>query len=152
MDYASLKSDLASKAPSATNPAVAAGIINGQPAVVVRAASTMITKVAIYKTLGFAGGLALLGTLKAQAASSDAQTALKFGEILDLLRVDGDGLDISLDETRGVIDQLASSGLFTTDVAAQLKALGEQTVSYVQATYGVATITVDHVLTAWRQP
>lgn len=153
MNYAALKADLGGKAAGITDPQAAADAINGQPPVMIRT-SRLVTKTTIYRAVGFAAGLQLIGTIKMLAASSDPAKALQFGEILDLLRVDGAGLDVSLDETRQVIDSLTvtSPPILSADLAAALKSLGEETVPYPLAIYGVPAITADHVLTAWRQP
>jgi hypothetical protein len=106
--------------------------------------SKFINKVNIYAALGFADGLALMATLKSLAASSDPATSLQFAEIIDLLKPESAGIDIGFAETRTVIDQLATSGVVTTDVATKIKALGEIQVGLAEATLG-ATVTAADV-------
>jgi len=89
--------------------------------------SRFITKTSLYAELGFAAGLALIGTFKALAKSPDAATALQFGEILELLDNKSDGLDVSLDEVRGVIDSLTAAEVLPVEVASKIKAMGETT-------------------------
>lgn len=123
-DYTALKSAIDA------DPAFV-GVSDADVATALNAATTAvrvsrtITKVSIYKAVGFAAGLLLVGGLKQMAASADAATSLQGSELLDLIRVDGAGIDIGLDESRAVIDQLAAGGLMTADTATAIKAIGE---------------------------
>jgi hypothetical protein len=147
MDYPALKAEIdADPALSGLSDADAAAALNART-VTVRV-PTMITKVQVHRTLGLPRGTALLLKFRDRAAASGADDAARvgaalYGEVLDLLRVDGTGLDVSLDETRGFIDQFAAGGLLTTSEADKLKALGERTDPYTLSAFGVPSVS-DH--------
>jgi hypothetical protein len=111
-------------------------------------ASAMLTKTTLYKILGFAAGLELIANFKGLAAVSDQSTALKFTEILDLINPRGDGIDVSLDETRGVIDSLVEGNILTAEQGNTIKAVGEQTITTASRLGWSGPITVGDVETA----
>jgi hypothetical protein len=91
-----------------------------------------VTKTTVYATIGFAAGLQLLAFLKAGAVSNDPATALKFGEVLDLMRPEGGGLDIANPDAIAFIDALPVQAI-SADNAAKLKALGTRAAPVWQA-------------------
>lgn len=88
--------------------------------------TAFVTRTSIYRAVGFAAGLQLTGALEAMSASNNPAVALQGREILALLDPSGPGVDVSLDEVRGVIDGLQAAGVMTADVAATIKGLGER--------------------------
>lgn len=106
-----------------------------------------VTKTTVYGTIGFASGLRLVGALKQLAASSDPATSFQFSEILDLLKVEGDGIDISLDDARAVVDQLVVNNILAAGDAAKIKALGETKVSKASL-IGFNPVEIPHIETA----
>jgi hypothetical protein len=95
--------------------------------------SSVITKVSIHRVLGLAKGVQLLETLKVLASTPPANGQPDrrplYAEIIDLLKVEGAGIDVSLDEVRAYIDQFVLAGILTINDANAIKALGEVQIS-----------------------
>jgi len=94
----------------------------------------MINKRTIYAALGLDAGVRLLRGMRAViGATVDDLEKEKLTEAYDMLTdVSAGGVDISLAEARGMIDQFAASGLLTADEASAIKALAETRQSRAQ--------------------
>lgn len=156
MNYAALKLDLAAKASGATDPAVAAAAINGQPAV---AGLRPLTSA---ECLAWSGAASRYLKIEAAAnatlpATNDPIYPLAVG-VKNVARVaqklidrDETTFDPRLSDRQQMLGALVDGGVITTADRDDLLALAAVATPYPVATYGVAAITAADVLTAWRQ-
>lgn len=98
----------------------------------------MISERTLFAVLGATRATALLDALEAMPDRTMQRICRMLGD------VQSGGVDVSLAESRGMIDQFAAAGLLTADEAATIKALAEQRTSRAQQ-IGYSEVTVQMV-------
>lgn len=98
----------------------------------------MISERTLFAVLGATRATALLDALEAMPDRTMQRICRMLGD------VQAGGVDVSLAESRGMIDQFAASGLLTADEAATIKALAETRQSRAQQ-IGYDEVTVQMV-------
>lgn len=86
----------------------------------------MISERTLFAVLGATRATALLDALDAMPDRTMQRICRMLGDVT------AGGVDVSLAESRGMIDQFAAAGLLTADEAATIKALAEQRTSRAQ--------------------
>lgn len=101
-------------------------------------AERMISERTLFAVLGATRATALLDALDAMPDRTMQRICRMLGDVT------AGGVDVSLAESRGMIDQFAAAGLLTADEAATIKALAEQRTSRAQQ-IGYSEVTVQMV-------
>lgn len=131
MDYAALKAELTTdpleRGYAAMDADAAAASLNAADRTVVETGKYVNTK-SLYSTLGAAAAETIIGKLEAAAASASPLAPIVKRAVSWFLPSE-QGIDVGNTVTRGMIDQLVTASVLTSEEAASLNAIAEKTVS-----------------------
>ena len=145
--YAALQTDITTRCPGLTEPEAIAAAFAALPPATVQGDTT------VGQILTFLASNQLLTVFQALAAST-ANAALQNAAAALLLALSGgteSPFALSSSANQDLIAGFVTAGVLTSAQQSAALALGQSSVPYTQATYGVAALSIDDVLTALRQ-